>query len=467
MRWAGVTICLLAGCAEASSAQQARPGLVPEGSPAPPAAAAPEPPAPQKPRWPAVDLAPQAGDHVYSKVRHLWIRQQPNRKAWIGYLSLGDAVRVKGGDATRAYVAPGSGGCEAWYAVEPTGVVCVGENATLDPDDPLIVELRKHAAERRSPWPFDYAESHGVQLLPLFDRLALPPGGITPQTSVARGSTLAFTDTVEHAGERFLRTWDGALVPASAATPYPASHFEGVVLGPQVSLPIAFFRGADGRAYRRGEEMVATEVTYPRLSWLALSGETAVVGGAHYHRVKDADVWVADDEVTVARRSEDIPLVVQRDGDGRKTWLDVSIEGGTLVAYEGTQPVYATLISPGRGGMPLPGVPTLDSASTPVGLFAVLGKFLTATMQSGSIATLIHAEVQYTMNFMGPYALHGAYWHDRWGEKKSGGCVNLSPIDSQRIFEWSEPRLPLGWHGMRTMIDGDGFGWATRIYLHR
>ena len=65
-------------------------------------------------------------------------------------------------------------------------------------------------------WPFDYAESHGVQLMPLFDRLALPPGGITPQTSVARGSTLAFTDTVEHGGERFLRTWDGALLPANA-----------------------------------------------------------------------------------------------------------------------------------------------------------------------------------------------------------------------------------------------------------
>ena len=80
-------------------------------------------------------------------------------------------------------------------------------------------------------------------------------------------------------------------------------------------------------------------------------------------------------------------------------------------------------------------------------------------MVSGSNAKRVHAEVQFTQNFDGPYALHGAYWHDRWGEKMSGGCVNLAPIDAKRMFEWTEPRLPPGWHGMRT---AQHFGDLTR-----
>jgi hypothetical protein len=72
-------------------------------------------------------------------------------------------------------------------------------------------------------------------------------------------------------------------------------------------------------------------------------------------------------------------------------------------------------------------------------------------MFSSSNSDIVHTEVMYTQNFSGPYALHGAYWHNDWGDKKSGGCVNLSPIDSRRIFRWTEPALPEGWHGMRTM----------------
>ena len=68
------------------------------------------------------------------------------------------------------------------------------------------------------------------------------------------------------------------------------------------------------------------------------------------------------------------------------------------------------------------------------------------------------------MNFHGPHALHAAYWHDAWGELKSGGCVNLSPIDAKRIFEWTEPALPPGWHGQRSTRD---LGRATVVVVHR
>jgi len=73
-------------------------------------------------------------------------------------------------------------------------------------------------------------------------------------------------------------------------------------------------------------------------------------------------------------------------------------------------------------------------------------------------------DVPYIQYFESGYAIHAAYWHASWGDPKSGGCVNLSPIDARRLFEWSEPRVPEGWHGLRATKD---FGLSTEVVLHR
>jgi hypothetical protein len=39
-------------------------------------------------------------------------------------------------------------------------------------------------------------------------------------------------------------------------------------------------------------------------------------------------------------------------------------------------------------------------------------------------------------------ALHGAYWHDRFGYKHSHGCVNLPPLDAEWVYFWSEDIAP-------------------------
>ena len=44
------------------------------------------------------------------------------------------------------------------------------------------------------------------------------------------------------------------------------------------------------------------------------------------------------------------------------------------------------------------------------------------------------------MFFFQDYALHGAYWHDGFGYKKSRGCVNMSIRDAQWLFTWSDPQ---------------------------
>jgi hypothetical protein len=516
MRRVSLALLALAACrAEAATETSVEPGLV--AMPTAHATSSPEaPPAVVETAWPPPPPAEPAGDRIYSKVRFLWIRPRPGgTQSWIGYLSLGDSVRVKGGKAAEAVAGTGaSRGCETWYAVEPTGYVCTGEDATLDGDDPTVVELRRHAADATSPWPYRYGESRGAPVyhaLPdrqkqLFRELAfdkhlervaaarglddegraaidralvgvdlspapatppmlleLPPGGRALQSDIVRGSTLAYTERFDHEGRVFLMTWDRGFVPADKVVPYPEVAFAGVVVDDAQPLPLAFFREKDRPKYRHHDgAFTATGEQFARLAVVGLTGREETHQGRRFRETREG-AWIAENDATIAELASEPPP--QLEGDA--TWLDISILGGTLVAYEGRRPVYATLVSPGRGGLPHRDVPPLDTASTPTGVFTVLGKFVTATMTSGSIATLVHAEVQYTQNFSGPYALHGAYWHDRFGEPKSGGCINLAPIDAQRIFAWTRPRLPPGWHGMRTITPAANWEKPTLVWIHR
>ena len=60
------------------------------------------------------------------------------------------------------------------------------------------------------------------------------------------------------------------------------------------------------------------------------------------------------------------------------------------------------------------------------------------------------------MYFQGSYALHAAFWHDRFGAVRSHGCVNLAPADAHFLFRWAGPVLPNGWHGVIATKDNPG-----------
>ncbi len=279
---------------------------------------------------------------------------------------------------------------------------------------------------------------------------------------VAGGSTVAFTRSFDAGDRTFLVASDQAILPKDRVRPYPRVPFHGVVLDKGEELPLAFIRHADAPKLKKvGDKFEPAGGAWPRLSHVAVTGVKVTVEMRTYWETKDEGLWAQEGDATVAIAVKP-PLDVG--GAGRHTWIDVSILGGTLVAYDGDRPVFATLISPGRGGVPFEGKDPLETASTPTGTFRVDGKFVTATMVSSTNDDLVHTEVEYVQNFHGPHALHGAYWHDRWGEPMSGGCVNLSPVDAKWLFEFSEPNMPAGWYGLRSTGD---FGPATWVILHR
>jgi hypothetical protein len=119
-------------------------------------------------------------------------------------------------------------------------------------------------------------------------------------------------------------------------------------------------------------------------------------------------------------------------------WIDVDLGEQVLVLYRGHTPEYATLVSTGR------------SHATPLGNYPIWAKVATMTManQEYEDKPYMVQGVPWVLLFQGHNAIHGAYWHDRFGVTKSHGCINLSPIDARFVFEWAGPRMVAGWTGL-------------------
>lgn len=451
---------------------------------------------------------------LYAKTRHVWIYAELDAtKQWIGYLWSGTSVRLR--DPKPKY---GIGCGEYFYAIEPRGYVCTdGGRVTTDPNDPVVRALYPYAPQADSPWPHRYGESRGTPLyvtlpdppeqrqrepglghhLELVERARAsgqatgallgvdltpsPPGALAfPKLSpsvyeahplLKNRSTVAYSTELRHAGRDFLLTADYRFAPKDRVVPYPFSHFKGLRLGTDANLPLAFFRHAEAKRFRQrtdgGFERTAPD--FERLAHVELTGKSARADGSEYLETKQGD-WLEQASAVVPTASDKTPWdapVGQPDSSplrpkGRATWIEVSIRGGWLIAYEDTTPVFVTLISPGRGGEPRPGHDPLETSATPLGRFSITGKFVTSTMVAPN--DYLHSEVPFAQNFTGPYALHSAYWHDNWGNLMSGGCINLSPIDALFMFNWTEPPAPQGWHGTRWLPYLEP---ATTLVIHR
>lgn len=46
-------------------------------------------------------------------------------------------------------------------------------------------------------------------------------------------------------------------------------------------------------------------------------------------------------------------------------------------------------------------------------------------------------DVPDVMFFTGSYAIHGAYWHNKFGIKVTHGCVNMKVADAKWVYDWA------------------------------
>ena len=281
------------------------------------------------------------------------------------------------------------------------------------------------------------------------------PGRIRVERNASSGRALAqsgfaFLSFFETEGRRFGLSVDLDIMPLDRLKPVRASEFRGLPLNDQVTLPVVFVRSRKAFLYQTDPRNPAGALqTVRRLRYreaLPITGQRVFRGGERYLETRAGD-YIRDAHLVRVDPMRKIPSWAT---PGR-TWVDVSILRQSLVAYEGTRPVYVTLVSTGIDGL---GDPE-KTHSTVRGRFLIHTKHVTATMSDDAAGDQFDLrDVPYVQYFTEGYALHAAYWHDTFGLPKSHGCINLSPLDARWLFDWTDPPVPQGWHTALSLREG-------------
>lgn len=264
----------------------------------------------------------------------------------------------------------------------------------------------------------------------------------------------SFLSTLLFEGRRYGLATDLSVLPTDRLRPIRGSDFHGVEIGRDVKLPFAFVRHDGARFWRldRKTKRLDDDGPAPFRAVVALSGKRQFFHG-HLHNETADGRWLSDQDASRIDAARHMPAW----GKNGERWLDVNVSKQTLVAYEGEKPVFATLVSTGEAGLD----DADKSTATKRGIFRIHTKHVSATMSSDEVGEEFELrDVPYVQYFEKGYALHGAYWHDRFGTPKSHGCINLAPEDARRLFFFTEPALPTGWHGVLKALTG------TVVFIH-
>ncbi len=457
------------------------------------------------------------GKRISARSLRSWIYDRPARSAdRIGYFRVGSSLVVTGGSA-------GNQGCpQGWQPVAPRGFVCADAAATLDDNDAVVAAYRGLSADFGQRLPYIYgtvrrpgpiytrlptrAEAERAES-DLEERMAgwlAAPGEVgagyaqqvwlrgtappdarvawdakqsdplpaflgagralpTPEGQTNHGQELiaarmkphqglSLLQTLLFEGRRYGVTTDLDVVPTDRLRPIQGSERHGVEIGKGLDFPFALVRSetAKLKRYEKGRLVDAGPAEY--WSVLKLTGKQSFFQ-KRLHFETTGGTYISDQDASRLDPAKKMPAW----GKNGERWFDINVSKQTLVAYQGTKAVYATLISTGEAGLEDPA----HSKATKRGIFRIHTKHVSTTMDSDAVGEEFELrDVPYVQYFEEGYALHGAYWHDRFGTPKSHGCINLTPEDARRLFFFTDPPLPEGWHSVNQKLTG------TVLFVH-
>jgi hypothetical protein len=246
-----------------------------------------------------------------------------------------------------------------------------------------------------------------------------------------------------------VRTVAGREVHESQVLPPAAPGVSGVLLADGRTLPIAW-------AVRESQPMIKRVRADGSVAWVADPeappiARHALVEGWSGRRTEgdwvvhvlrapgtpESDERYLKDWFVAVAEVHPRPREVAAD----EPWVHVDTSQQTLVLYRGDTPLFATLVSTG-----------VEGHETPIGVFTVRSKFIADTMSNIGMDAADDRyrieDVPWTQYFEGSVALHGAFWHERFGLTRSHGCVNMAPADAHYVWNEMWPAVPEGWLGI-------------------
>jgi lipoprotein-anchoring transpeptidase ErfK/SrfK len=103
--------------------------------------------------------------------------------------------------------------------------------------------------------------------------------------------------------------------------------------------------------------------------------------------------------------------------------IEIDVTEQTLTAYQGDAVVMHTAVSTGR-----PATPTV------LGRYTIRTKIPSQRMRGPGYDL---PNVPSVMYFYAGYAIHGAYWHNNFGQTMSHGCVNMRLDEAAALYDWA------------------------------
>jgi len=401
------------------------------------------------------------------------IHLSPSRGgATLGEMRGDTAIPLKAdGDVQRL---PGRDGCRVWLQALPEGYLCQDE-----------VQLRHGylsdppSRERATAWQrfrYGVVKVASAALQHATGQPATGAGYLRGVLHRGDGVTVVreLSDRVEVYGKQWLRKVDVALVTPPALVPVnlqalpPTQRFSVAWAVPPVGeTQVAIYPLRSESARERQPLWIPR---YSQLFWVEgssrsgraavyLSDEARAALGTRPDAQAPSGLTTEEAvEIDVAQLRRVTPVQRPSDVKSDERWIDISLSEQVAVAYAGDTPLFAALVSTGKG-------------KTPPGSFFIYRKYLTQTMANlrGSASQYDFREVPYAQFFNGRIGLHAVLWHDLLGHPVSHGCVNMSPSAAEQFFAFTRPEMPSGWHAVNG-LDQDApapLFRGTRVIVRR
>ena len=221
--------------------------------------------------------------------------------------------------------------------------------------------------------------------------------------------------------------------------PYVDLAHEGIVASPWLQDHINF--NFPPRLYY-GQvvwiDQVRTNNGFPEYRW----NEDA--NGRGYGYGGYGEFFWADGAAFKIITEPDVTTIAPEVDPNEKT-ISVNLDYQTLSCFEGGREVFFCRISSGKRYDPVTGE-VVDTYATPAGTLMTYWKIVSKNMTAGNEGSGYSTPAVPWCTFIasGGVAIHGAFWHNAFGERRSHGCINVTPEDAKWIFRWSMPFVSLG-----------------------
>ncbi len=230
---------------------------------------------------------------------------------------------------------------------------------------------------------------------------------------------LAYDQTQSVDGKTYVHLTDGGWMPEVSLNPVSITTFSGLIISKLPTQPFGWvIRDVEGWTGKTAN--TSSRMFHKRYEVVSILKQQD--GFARL----DSNDWVPLDDLALIDLSK---LAVDSYSSCRRVDIDLTTQ--TLVVFEKCQLVFATLISSAKA-----------PAITPEGTFTIFYEEerlpLFANERVASSESFYLADVPWLMFFHENWAIHGAYWHDHFGEPWSHGCINVSPYDALWLYNWSE-----------------------------